>query len=143
VHQSLGQLQLTKVLDDGENPGKYILNLLDYLVFPCSVSFDFHGIVRTSDQSLKFEFGSHHGGVHLLGEKVRKVGLFNTNQIKRLANYVGGMTLDDFETQWLQCHAAEMEYDEESGFQTDRLLVLVCYISPTTTPVEKIFEDII
>ena len=136
----MGQLQLTKVLDHNENPSDYLLRLFDYISFPCNISIDFHGLVRTTDQSLKFEFGSHHGGLRLLDEKVRKVVLFNTNQIKRIAKYVEGMTLHDFETQWLQCHAAEMEYDEESGFQTERLIAMICYISPMETRVEEIFD---
>ena len=90
------------------------------------------------DDALKFEFGSHHGGLKLLKERKQKIFLHDSKQVASLKNYFKGMTLNDFETQWIECHSEELQY--QSGFQTERLLATVCYISPLNEKIENIFD---
>ena len=122
-----------------ENPAVYLVKLLEHLSFVCSISVDFHGLVKTRDETLKFEFGSHNGGLKCLKEEKRKIFLYNSEQVERLSNFFSALTLDDFETRWLECHAEELGYGE-SGFRTERLLTTVCYISPLSDKIEEIFD---
>lgn len=127
-------------MEDNENPNLYLTKLLDNLSFTCSFSIDFHGIVGTQDGTLKFEFGSHHGGIRLLDQK-RKIILDESTKAKQLEKKFTGMSLDDFQTEWINCHAEELSYSaQESGFQPQRLINLCCYISPLTKKIEEIFD---
>ena len=114
---------------------------MENLTFPAFISVDFHGLVETKDDTLKFEFGSHHGGIRLIDKK-RKMFLFSSADVHKLSEYFGSKTLDDFQNNWIECHSEEMMYSDESDFTVHRLLCMICYIEPTTEKIEDIFNDI-
>jgi len=141
-HQSNGQIMLTKVMSDIDFTD-WICNLVHCVTFNTRFSLDFHGLLKSEDLELKFQFASKNTGIKYFDDKQGELWLERREDRIELISFLQKQTMEDIQNNWLQTHADELGWGGTSGFQAERLISAVIYLEPLEIEVEQIFGDLL
>lgn len=133
-----GRIIITKVVQEGTTFQTVLLDLIEKIRFPCSITIDANGFMENHKGDIIFCFASPNTGLVLDTGKQTKV-IHDQVSGKNLLDYLGKMTNAEFIQLWFKNHDLVSDY-RGSGYKAGRIVNLVVLLDPLFTPVTKILQ---
>ena len=134
-----GMLIITKTIDNG-NPIEFIQKILEIVDIPHRLSIDFAGFLSSKEGDIKFEFPSR-GSSLLIFNESPTFFVQSTEQRKRIFEHFNNIDIAKLKLDWMEAHDSIGMFSL-SGLTPSRLITTVCFIEPTSTKVETLFESL-